>query len=91
MLQQEHLEAANKLKFEIEALSSQVQTVKLKLVDFVCKASEFRLALPNAIAAYDPDPAGGHKMSDQRRLDTAFEEYNKRLDSQLRKVLQIGG
>ena len=47
-----------------------------------------RIELPIALQEHDPDPTGRHKMSDQRRLDTAFEEYRKRLDVKLREVFK---
>ena len=48
-----------------------------------------RIMLPTKIAEYDPDPAGCHGMSDQRRLDTAFEGFMVNFEKRLKDFMKV--
>lgn len=77
---------------EFDVLWSHVQAQLNELAFWKNKVvtAQARIVLPNILAPYDPDPIGAHKMSDQRRLDTAFQEYQSDLETCLRRVLKIG-
>lgn len=52
------------------------------------RSSQQPIILPIKLQEFDPDPTGTHEMSDQRRLDTAFEQYTRHCDTKIRNFFK---
>ena len=66
--------------------SSATQCIHSWIENF--RSTQRPIVLPIKLQEFDPDPTGTHEMSDQRRLDSAFEQYTISLDTKIRNFLK---